>query len=78
MGQARDEHDFSAAEAARARAERFGRLPAHDDPATLIASVPATIDDRPAPAPIPSAAVPELIAATQIADANWFTRLRRR
>jgi hypothetical protein len=55
---------------AKARAERFGKLPDHVDPATFVVEIPAIPDATPQPAAPPPAAAPELIAATQLADAQ--------
>ncbi len=66
-------------ESARARAERFGHLPERPQPENFVVTVPASDVDAAAPAPAPPAAAPELIAATQIADADplrWFRRRR--
>jgi hypothetical protein len=56
------------AEAAAARRAKYGALPGDVDPADYVVEVPAIPDDRPEAPPAPPAAVPELIAATQIAD----------
>ena len=65
-------------ESARVRAERFGHLPERPQPESLVVTVPASEDDTPAAAPTPPAAAPELVAATQIADADPLRWLRRR
>jgi len=48
----------------------YSRLPEPVDPATLSIEVPAFEDDRPQPEPLPPAAAPELVAATQIAQGS--------
>lgn len=55
--------------AAAARAARFGKLPEAPDPARFVVEVPAFPDATPQPVEPPSAAAPDLIAATQLADA---------
>jgi hypothetical protein len=65
-------------EGARVRAERFGHLPERPQPETFVVTVPASEDDAPATTPAPPAAAPELVAATQIADADPLRWLRRR
>lgn len=57
---------------------QYKHLPAPIDQSTLFVEVPAFEDDRPAPAPAPPAAAPELVAATQIAEASGGTRIIRR
>ncbi|MBT2503869.1 hypothetical protein [Curtobacterium sp. ISL-83] len=58
--------------------ERYKRLPPVVDPDALVVEVPAFEDDRPAPEPVPPAAAPELVAATQIAQGSGGVRTIRR
>ncbi|PZE77664.1 hypothetical protein DEI92_01235 [Curtobacterium sp. MCBD17_034] len=53
---------------------RFAHLPPAVDPAEVVIEIPAFEDDRPAPPPVPPAAAPELVAATQVAQASGGRR----
>lgn len=57
---------------------QYEHLPSRIDQSALVVEVPAFEDDRPAPAPAPPAAAPELVAATQIAEASGGMRTIRR
>lgn len=46
--------------------EPYRRLPPRIDPRSFIIEVPSFEDDRPEPPPVPPAASPQLVAATQI------------
>ncbi|KQO59733.1 hypothetical protein [Curtobacterium sp. Leaf261] len=48
--------------------DRYRRLPDLIPRDELVTEVVATQNDRPQPPPVPPAAAPELVAATQIAD----------
>ncbi|WP_066521682.1 hypothetical protein [Curtobacterium ammoniigenes] len=50
-----------------AERDSYRRLPAAIDPDSFVIEVPSFEDDRPEPPPIPPAASPQLVAATQIA-----------
>lgn len=56
----------------------YDKLPGRPDPADLVVEVPAFEDDRPAPPPIPPAAAPELVAATEFARGAGGPRTIRR
>lgn len=74
-----DEAAAARAAGAKARSAKYGALPQQVDPETFVVEIPAIPDDRPEAAPPAPAAAPELIAATEIADARRGTgRLGRR
>jgi hypothetical protein len=56
---------------------RFARLPEPPRAEDLVVEVPAFEDDREDPPPVPPAAAPELVAATQIAQASHRVTIRR-
>lgn len=58
--------------------ERYKKLPPIVDPRSLVIEIPAFEDDRPAPDPLQSGAVPELEAATQVAQGSGGVRTIRR
>jgi hypothetical protein len=62
----------------RTERNRYTQLPPTVDPAAFVVEVPAFEDDRPAPPPIPPAAAPELVAATEFARGVGGPRTIRR
>lgn len=55
----------------------YSHLPEPVDPSTLSIEIPAFEDDRPQPEPLPPAASPELVAATQVAQGGGASRTHR-
>jgi hypothetical protein len=57
---------------------QYTQLPPSVAPTDFVVEVPAFEDDRPAPPPIPPAAAPELVAATEFARGAGGPRTIRR
>jgi hypothetical protein len=62
----------------RTARNQYTQLPPIVQPTDFVVEVPAFEDDRPAPPPIPPAAAPELVAATEFARGAGGPRTIRR